>query len=483
MIFHCFLDYTNQNFGLPSNFDSSFEKFKNNHSSKSPNFDKDNQNPCKFFSNNEISYPNEEALTQGVENLTPINQNNHEIAFISPIESRKRFFHKSSYDDNEENESYDVSLQKKHRKNVRLMLNSRPFKSPGFEIYDNNRQYHSYNQLIDCIKEEPIEKSPHEFAKTLENDDLGSFHSIDQPKGKKNLKLFVPLSNSFHLFDSNEDSLEKQQLYPDNNDEILLKKLPNKPDGLPEVISRTPSPLADEKKPPYNVIPNEKKQTKLQTNESLDDEPFLKLLPLEDEREKNGEGSNFNCEKESTDSEYDNYHKCFDNMFLLQDKKSNEEERKSNGSNAVLNESLDKNHNSFNNSINHKAKTELDINNAAKISKQLTFLQKIEMDIQKNVDSNYQNTIKNIDNLINYERHEHKHLTLPANFMNSSCHNISETSQTMTPLNFMSASQNLNFFASPSPSSHFDRFLFNEDNFGMTHSANFQGFDVFLEKI
>ena len=103
------------------------------------------------------------------------------------------------------------------------------------------------------------------------------------------------------------------------------------------------------------------------------------------------------------------------------------------------------------------------------------------MDIQKNVDSNYQNTIKNIDNLINYEKHEHKHLTLPANFMNSSCHNISETSQTLTPLNFLNASQNLGFYTSPSPSSHFDRFLFNEDNFGMTHSANFQGFDVFLK--
>ena len=507
----------------------------------------------RFFSNNELSYPSED-ITLSHNNFdnfssTPVHNNppiKQEISYISPIQSRRGFANfqmavqsKDEYslknskknsisaDDLEETPDFlkEVEFQKKPKKNVRLMLSSTPFESTSMvSDKSNEMKKNSYN-LIDSIKEEPIEKSPMEKQVSLVLEENHSFHSVSslkQPSKVKDLRLFVPLSNSFNLGDSNEDDdndlhdlpnynnplmIMPNHVYPEKNDEILLKKLPKQHDqDIPEVISRTPSPVTDEKKhkasmerlksfdfgektrksPPSNE--DMRRSIEMKPVEINEDENLLHLLPMDEEGKDidkdSKDESPYNIdEKDSTDSEYDNYHKLFDNPFLIQDKKSNEEEKKSAGSNNVLNESsIDSQKYSIPNSFNSKAKTDHDIvyENHSKLSKQQTVLQKIELDIQKNADSNYKNTIKNIDNLINVERNDHKHISLPPNFMTNSWgnNNYSESSNTLTPLNFLNMSQQQPaFYASPSPSSHFDRFVFNEsENLIMTNSSSFPGF-------
>lgn len=356
------------------------------------------------------------------------------------------------------------TIKKKEKKIVKLLLNSQPFKSslPAKEkLIEINRNPY---KIIDSIKEEPLEKSPYESQPVLK--ESGSYHSLnDTTKLKKNLHLYLPLSNSFNLSDSNEeveDEGKYLQSYPEKKDEILLKN-PLKSKEFPEVISRTPSPPID-KKSSSNSIPI-----------TMDDDNILQLLPLEENSNCKESPNLIDDKNSSTDSEYDNYHKFFDNPFLIQEKKSNEEEKKSSGGSntGILNESLEYN-GSKRSSLNKRSKTDHDIL-YEKISKQQSFIQKIELDIQKNVDSNYMNTIKNIDSLINVERLDHRPIKMPPSFMTACCNNCSESSQSHTPINYLNLSINQPFY-SPSPTSHFDRFFLNEnDNVLMTNSSSFPG--------
>ena len=381
------------------------------------------------------------------------------------------------------------------------MLSSTPFESSNNEKLNIDVKRNSYT-IIDSIKEEPLEKPSNRKKPEEESHSFHSNFSTDQnPKKIKDMRLYVPLSHSFNLNDSNDDEKDSSieniigdNFYPAKNDEILLKSIPKyEQKDTPTLISRTPSPIPNS--------PKEKKKSFIKgpstlNLENVEDENLLHLLPL-DPLDDKSEGSdkvsdyspNIIDDKNSNDSEYDNYHKFFDNLFLIQpDKKSNEEEKKSAGSIGLLNESSDSKTQNYlgKGTFNSKLKTDQDIlmENRQKYSQQQNVLQKIELDIQKNADSNYKNTIKNIESQINFDRNDHKHISLPPSFMSTNAwgnNNFSETPQTMTPLNFLNGSQNAIF--SPSPSSHFDRFIFNDvDNLFMTTSSNFPGIVFFSFK-
>ena len=253
-----------------------------------------------------------------------------------------------------------------------------------------------------------------------------------------------------------------------------MKNLPAKKseNDIPEVISRTPSPI------PNNNNNIEEKHINNFKIENFEDENLLHLLPLDEEKDIGGE------DHESMDSEYDNYHKFFDNLVLIEEKKSNEEGKKSQeGLLNESNESKSQKHSFGKISINSKSKTDQDIL-VKKRNKQRDAIEKIELDIKQSSDSYYKNSIKNMDHLLHTEKNELKHISLPSNLMTNSCGTVlggfSEVSQSLTPINFLNISNNV-MFGSPSPSSHFERFLFNvEPEQYMTNSSSFPGKNEFL---